>query len=269
MCFFLQIITSSGFGFFIFHKLIQVVFPSFGWSSFSPLSLCRYDKPRIPLIGFSGPSVWALGGDPQGLSPFQFLLCFKPTCDVVCQHFFISFFRASFCVFLACLVVLIMCAVFFLSIFACFVVAKFFFSFFVFSFCLDDQSERSALGSAEHFFVFFCSSPCSGNVRFVGATTESNRCDRCRRSGIGMSVPVDVLRTRTKRIGSCAAPPWFPGPRLYVFICPKYFTFPSRRRYLDMHLVDLDFSQLVCFLVCQNFLLLSVNFEPLRFCTFF
>ena len=28
----LQIITLSGFSFFIFHKIIQVVFPSFGWS---------------------------------------------------------------------------------------------------------------------------------------------------------------------------------------------------------------------------------------------
>ena len=35
----LQIITSSGFGFFILHKFIQVVFLSFGWSSCSPLSL--------------------------------------------------------------------------------------------------------------------------------------------------------------------------------------------------------------------------------------
>ena len=28
-----------------------MVFPSFGWSSCSPFSLCRYDKPRIPLSG--------------------------------------------------------------------------------------------------------------------------------------------------------------------------------------------------------------------------
>ena len=40
----LQIITLSGLRFFIFHKVFQVVFPSFGWSSCSPLSLCRYDK---------------------------------------------------------------------------------------------------------------------------------------------------------------------------------------------------------------------------------
>ena len=92
----LQIITLSGFSFFIFHKVIQVVFPSFGWYSCSPLSLCRHDRSRIPLGGFSGPSVCVLGVDSHGLSPFQLLLCFNPTCDVVCQHFFISFFRASF-----------------------------------------------------------------------------------------------------------------------------------------------------------------------------
>ena len=60
----LQIITLSGLRFFISHKVIQVVFPSFGWSSYSPLGFCRYDKAQIPLSGFSGPSVWVLGGDP-------------------------------------------------------------------------------------------------------------------------------------------------------------------------------------------------------------
>ena len=51
-----------------------------------------------------------------------------------------------------------------------------------------------------------------------------------------MSVPVDVWRMRTKRIGSCVAPRWFPGPR-----CDH------------LHFVDIDFSQLVCFLVFQDF----------------
>ena len=81
-----QIVTSSGLRFFPFHKVIQVVFPSLGWSSCSPLSLRRDDESRIPLGSFSGPSVWIWGGDPQGLSPFQFLLCFNPTCDVVFVH---------------------------------------------------------------------------------------------------------------------------------------------------------------------------------------
>ena len=56
--------------FFIFHKLIQVRFPSVGWS---PCIFVRCDKSRIPLDGFSSPSVWASGSDPQGL-----LLCFDP-----------------------------------------------------------------------------------------------------------------------------------------------------------------------------------------------
>ena len=41
------------------------------------------------------------------------------------------------------------------------------------------------------------------------------------------------------------------------------------RKYFDMHPVDLDFFQLVCFLVGQNVRFVWVNFEPLRFCTFF
>ena len=68
----LQIITLSGIRFFIYHKVIQVVFSSLGWSSCSPLGLCRFDYHRIPLSGFSGPSVWILACDPQCLSPFQF-----------------------------------------------------------------------------------------------------------------------------------------------------------------------------------------------------
>ena len=46
----LQIITLSGLSFFIFHKLIQVAFPSLGWSFRFPLSCCRADKSRAPLI---------------------------------------------------------------------------------------------------------------------------------------------------------------------------------------------------------------------------
>ena len=76
---------------------VKSFFPSLGWSSCFSLRSRRYGKSRIALGGFSGPSVRALGGDPQGLSPFQFLLCFDPICDAVCQHFFISFSRASFC----------------------------------------------------------------------------------------------------------------------------------------------------------------------------
>ena len=47
----LQIVASCGLRFFIFHRVIQVVFPSSGCSSCFPYSLCRYDKPRIPLSG--------------------------------------------------------------------------------------------------------------------------------------------------------------------------------------------------------------------------
>ena len=99
-----QIITLSDFFSSSFTK-------SFMSSSCSPLSRCRCDKPKIPLSGFSGPSVWPLGGDPQGLSPFRFLLCLDPiwnllqslsspdpVADVV-SAFFISFFFNSSHVF--------------------------------------------------------------------------------------------------------------------------------------------------------------------------
>ena len=98
MYYFFQIITLSSLSFFIFHKLIEVVFPSLGWSSCFSSSSCRYVKSWVPLSSSSGPSFWALCGSSQGFSPFQFLLCLGPVCDVVCPHLFISFFCTSFCV---------------------------------------------------------------------------------------------------------------------------------------------------------------------------
>ena len=62
----LQIITLRGLSFFIFRKVTEVVFPSFGWSSCSPLGVCLYDHLRIPLDSFSGPSF---------LAPLHFQLC--------------------------------------------------------------------------------------------------------------------------------------------------------------------------------------------------
>ena len=40
------------------------------------------------------------------------------------------------------------------------------------------------------------------------------------------------------------------------------------KKYLDMHLVDLDFSQLVCHLDCQDFVFAWVDYESPRFCMF-
>ena len=83
-----QVTTLCSLSSFIFHKLIQVIFPSLGWSSCFSFRPRRYHQSRIPLGGFSGPSVWAIGGDSQRLSPFQFLLWFDdPICVIVCQHF--------------------------------------------------------------------------------------------------------------------------------------------------------------------------------------
>ena len=89
---FFQIITSSDLSFFIFHKLIQVVFPS--------LVLVEMINPGwVPLGNSSGPYFLFLRGDSQGLASFPFRLYLDPICDGVCQHFLISFSLASFQVF--------------------------------------------------------------------------------------------------------------------------------------------------------------------------
>ena len=114
--FVIQIITLSGFSFCISHKFIQVVFPSFGRSSCSPLSLCRDDASCLPLGSFSGPSFLALCDNSESLAIFQFLLCLDPTRDVVCQQN-ISIFRASFCIFSPMFyIVFLACCAFFIII---------------------------------------------------------------------------------------------------------------------------------------------------------
>ena len=65
-----------------------------GLPAFS-LSSRRYDKSWVPLGSSSGPSLWALGSNSHGLSPFQFLLCLDPICDAVCQHFHEPLLRFS------------------------------------------------------------------------------------------------------------------------------------------------------------------------------
>ena len=73
-----QVTTPCSLSFFIFHKLIPVIFRCLGWSSCCSLSSSRYDQSWVPLGDSSGPSIWALDGNQQGLSPFQFLLSFDP-----------------------------------------------------------------------------------------------------------------------------------------------------------------------------------------------
>ena len=91
----LQIIILSGLRFIIFHKVIQIVFPSFGWSSCSPLSLCRYDK-----TGFHSPAFLVqLSGFwvaiRRACRQFSFF-CVSTQLVMLLSAFFISFFRASF-----------------------------------------------------------------------------------------------------------------------------------------------------------------------------
>ena len=72
-----------------------------------------------------------------------------------------------------------MCAVFFLSLLADFVVTNVFSSSFllicVFSFCLPHESKHSALCSARRFFVFFVVAHVPAPYVIVGVTSASNR----------------------------------------------------------------------------------------------
>ena len=184
----------SGLRCFIFHKVIHVVFSSLGWSSYSPFCLCRYE-PQIPLSGFSGSSVWALGRAPQGVSSFQFLLCFNQICDVVCHQFFTSFVLASVfqfnpvcqTVFLACCAVFIIIeritTVLVFSIFADFFVmnvfvSKLFLSFLFFVWMMSRSTLRWVVRNM--FSCSFVVAHVPAPYVIVGATTASNRCKRCR-----------------------------------------------------------------------------------------
>ena len=51
---------------------INVVFPSFGWSTCTYLSPCRDDESWIPLGNFTGPSFLALCSNSERLAPLQF-----------------------------------------------------------------------------------------------------------------------------------------------------------------------------------------------------
>ena len=84
-------------------------------------------------------------------------------------------------------------------------------------FCLNDETKPSALGSAELFSCSFVSVHVRAPYVIVGVTTASKKCKAGVVAGkIWMSVL--VWRMRTKRIGSCVAPRWFPGPRIYLLI---------------------------------------------------
>ena len=84
----LQIITLSGLRFFISHKVIQVVFPSFGWSF---LLSCQSLS--------TGPSVRILGWRSASLVAISSSSVFQPNLRCCMSAFFISIFRASFYAF--------------------------------------------------------------------------------------------------------------------------------------------------------------------------
>ena len=69
----LQIIALGGFSGFGFHEVVQVVFPSLGKSSHSPLGVSRFVESWVPLGCFPGPSFFALCWVSQGVSTLQFL----------------------------------------------------------------------------------------------------------------------------------------------------------------------------------------------------
>ena len=200
----LNIVWSESF--FIFHKLIQVIFPSLGWTQ-------------------------------QGVSPFQFLLGFDPIC-VVCHHFFICFSRASFRCTRSNLLIHLLglmcslscprtrcCCLGHIHRLSCLLEHLHSFRHFECRFhlgllCLSscsfslshDDTMHSALGSAEHF-------SCSSVVVNVPApyvvvcvTTASKTCNLCRSKFDWDVSIVDVWRTRTRHIGSCASLRWYLDP---------------------------------------------------------
>ena len=113
--------------------------------------------------------------------------------------------------------------------------------YFVFSFCLDDESEHPALGSAEHVSCSFVVAHVPAPQIIVGVTRVSNRCNRCRSQWDWDVSSCRCLANadQAHRVLCCT---WV--------VSYKYFSF--RSKYLDMHLVDFDFSQLVTFLVCKR-----------------
>ena len=63
----------GGFSGFVFHEVVQDVFPSLGRSSRSPFVVSRFVESWVPLGCFPGPSFLALCCVSQGVSPPQFL----------------------------------------------------------------------------------------------------------------------------------------------------------------------------------------------------
>ena len=157
------------------------------------------------------------------------------------------------------------------SILAYFVVTNVFCSsslfIFVFSFCLHIATKRPALCCADHFLCSFVVAHVPAPYVSVGVSTASNRCSRCRRKCDWDISSCRCLANADQghRIRCCTSVvPWSTNVNhlsqvLYCHI---------RRKDLDIHLADFDFSQLVCFLDCQDFGCVWVDFKFLRFRTF-
>ena len=149
-------------------------------------------SPRFSLGGFSGPSGF-LVAIRKACRHFSFFCVSTPICDAACQHFFISFFRASFHVSLLNRLLVLLCCLHQHRMKYCclgrihhvccllleyprlfrrhechFLQVLF---LFVFSPCLDDESMHSALCSAEQFLS------CSFIVAHVPGTARYCWCD--------------------------------------------------------------------------------------------
>ena len=121
------------------------------------------------------------------------------------------------------------------------------------------ESNHSALCGAVHFGCSFVVVHVPVPYVIVGATTATNKCSRCSRS----VEDSDVSSCR------CLANADQPHRSLHErdhMSQILYFSFG--KKYLDVHLVDLDFSHSACFLVCHDFCFVWVDFESSRFVFF-
>ena len=188
----------------------------------------------------------------ESLAALQFLLCLNPVCDVVCQHSFISFSRASFLCnqssFLSHLLGLLCCHHHHRMRYCwlgrihrvCCLLLEYprifhrheclfsnFYFIFVFSF-LSGWVEAFCAGRCGSFSCSLVVVHVPAPYATVGVTTAWNRCSRCRSN---YDWDVSSCRCLAKadhahRIRySTSVVTWSTN----VIVCPRYFTFPLRK----------------------------------------
>ena len=181
------VVAVCSLSFFIFHKLVQVIFPSLGFLFFFEIldstprlfwSICLGFgwRPRrhvaIPISSVFRPNLWCWVSALFHKLLSRFSLCTESSLlihllGLMC---FLHHPRMRYC----CLGrILGLCCVLLVYLDEFLHLGRLFhLSLLCFSFCIFSvmKTTHSALGSAGHFFVFFCCSPCSSTTRYC-------RCD--------------------------------------------------------------------------------------------